>query len=75
MCKIQPYRKAEKQDDTKGKAGCHQKPVFLRYLLDRAEESLVQGDLSEIYGDSNQVMTVSNKDNPALTHVQNPALP
>ena len=34
------------------------------YLLDRAEESLVQGDLSEIYGDSNQVMTVSNKDNP-----------
>ncbi len=34
------------------------------YLLDCAEESLVQGDLSEIYGDSNQVMTVSNKDNP-----------
>ena len=24
----------------------------------------MQGDLSEIYGDSNQVMTVSNKDNP-----------
>ena len=30
------------------------------YLLD----SLVQGDLSEIYGDSNKVMTASNKDNP-----------
>ena len=24
----------------------------------------MQGDLSEIYGDSNKVMTVSNKDNP-----------
>ena len=33
-------------------------------LLDCAEDSLVQGDLSEIYGDSNKVMTVSNKDNP-----------
>ena len=34
------------------------------YLLDNAKDSLVQGDLSEIYGDSNKVMTVSNKDNP-----------
>lgn len=34
------------------------------YLLDSAKDSLVQGDLSEIYGDSNKVMTVSNKDNP-----------
>lgn len=34
------------------------------YLLDRAKDSLVQGDLSEIYGDSNKVMTASNKDNP-----------
>ncbi len=34
------------------------------YLLDRVKGSLVQGGLSEIYGDSNKVMTVSNKDNP-----------
>ena len=34
------------------------------YLLDSAKDSLVQGDLSEIYGDSNKVMTVLNKDNP-----------
>lgn len=34
------------------------------YLLDSAKDSLVQGDLSEIYGDSNKVMTVSDKDNP-----------
>lgn len=34
------------------------------YLLDRAKDSLVQGDISEIYGDSNKVMTVLNKDNP-----------
>lgn len=33
-------------------------------MLDSAKDSLVQGDLSEIYGDSNKVMTVSNKDNP-----------
>lgn len=33
-------------------------------LLDRAKDSIVQGDLSEIYGDSNKVMTVANKDNP-----------
>lgn len=34
------------------------------YLLDCAKDSLMQGDLSEIYGDSDKVMTVSNKDNP-----------
>lgn len=34
------------------------------YLLDSAKDSLVQGDLSEIYGDSDKVMTISNKDNP-----------
>mgnify|MGYP001051444132 FL=1 len=33
-------------------------------LLDEAKESMVYGDLSEIYGDSGQVMTVLNKDNP-----------
>lgn len=34
------------------------------YLLDCAKDRLAQGELSEIYGDSNKVMTVSNKDNP-----------
>lgn len=34
------------------------------YLLDSAKDDLVQGDLSGIYGDSDKVMTVSNKDNP-----------
>ncbi len=33
-------------------------------LLDSAQESLVYGDLSEIYGESDQVITVINKDNP-----------
>lgn len=33
-------------------------------LLESAEDSLVQGDLSEIYGDSDKVMTVVDKDNP-----------
>lgn len=33
-------------------------------LLDEAKESMIYGDLSEIYGDSGQVMTVLNKDNP-----------
>lgn len=37
---------------------------YSKYLLDSAQDSLVQGDLSEIYGDSNKVMTVLNKDNP-----------
>jgi putative ABC transport system permease protein len=34
------------------------------YLLDSANDSIVQGDLTAVYGDSNQVMTISNKDNP-----------
>lgn len=34
------------------------------FLIERAKESLVQGDLSEIIGDSHKVMTVYNKDNP-----------
>lgn len=33
-------------------------------LLDRTEESLIEGDISKIRGDSDQVMTVRNKDNP-----------
>lgn len=37
---------------------------YSKYLLDSAHDSLIQGNLSEIYGDSNKVMTVSNKDNP-----------
>lgn len=34
------------------------------YLLDSAKDNIVQGDISAIYGNSNQVMTISNKDNP-----------
>jgi len=34
------------------------------FLLERAKEYLVEGDLSEIAGDSGKVMTVLNKDNP-----------
>ena len=34
------------------------------YMLDCAEDSLVQGNLSEIYGNSGKAMTVLNKDNP-----------
>ena len=37
---------------------------YSRYLLDCAEDSLVQGDLSEVYGDGGKAMTVLNKDNP-----------
>ena len=37
---------------------------YSQYLLDCAEESLVQGNISEIYGDSGKAMTVLNKDNP-----------
>ena len=37
---------------------------YSQYMLDCAKDSLVQGDLSEIYGDSDKVMTVLNKDNP-----------
>lgn len=33
-------------------------------LLEDAKDSMIYGDLSEIYGDSEQVMTVINKDNP-----------
>lgn len=33
-------------------------------LLEYAKESVVQGDLSEIYGNSNKAATVFNKDNP-----------
>jgi putative ABC transport system permease protein len=37
---------------------------YSSYLLDSAKDSLVQGDLTAVYGDSDKVMTVSNKDNP-----------
>ncbi|GFI04509.1 hypothetical protein IMSAGC005_03361 [Lachnospiraceae bacterium] len=37
---------------------------YSEYMLDCAEESLVQGNLSEVYGDSGKAMTVLNKDNP-----------
>lgn len=34
------------------------------FLLDSSEDSVVEGDISTIYGKSNQVMTISDKDNP-----------
>lgn len=34
------------------------------YLLDSSSECLMQGNLSQIYGDSGKAMTVLNKDNP-----------
>ncbi|MDE7330659.1 MAG: ABC transporter permease [Lachnospiraceae bacterium] len=34
------------------------------FLLDCSEDSVTEGELSAIYGKSNQVMTISNKDNP-----------
>ena len=37
---------------------------YSEYVLDCAEESLVEGNLSEVYGDSGKVMTVLDKDNP-----------
>ena len=37
---------------------------YSQYMLDCAEDSLVQGNLSEIYGDSGKAMTVLNKYNP-----------
>ena len=37
---------------------------YSEYMLDCAEESLVQGNLLEVYGDSGKAMTVLNKDNP-----------
>ena len=33
-------------------------------LLDIFQDSMVQGDIGAVYGKSNQVMTISNKDNP-----------
>ena len=37
---------------------------YTDYLLDSAADSVVEGDLSAIHGNSGQVMTISNKDNP-----------
>lgn len=34
------------------------------YLLESVEDEVVEGDLSDIYGDSDKVMTVYDKDNP-----------
>lgn len=34
------------------------------YLLESSEDSVVEGDISAVSGDSGQVMTVKNKDNP-----------
>lgn len=33
-------------------------------MLDSSDDNITQGDLSEIYGENNKVMTVSSKDNP-----------
>ena len=37
---------------------------YTDYLLDSTADSVVEGDLSAIYGNNGQVMTISNKDNP-----------
>ena len=37
---------------------------YTDYLLDSAADSVVEGDLSAIYGNNGQVMTISNNDNP-----------
>lgn len=37
---------------------------YTDYLLDSSAGSVVEGDLSAIYGNSGQVVTISNKDNP-----------
>ena len=37
---------------------------YTDYLLDSAADSVVEGDLSAIYGNNGQVMTIGNKDNP-----------
>lgn len=37
---------------------------YSNFLLNRAEESVMEGDLSTIYGSTDKVMTVSNQDNP-----------
>ena len=34
------------------------------FLMDSVKDSVVQGDISDIYGDSHQVMTFMDKDNP-----------
>lgn len=34
------------------------------YLLESVKDEMVEGNLSDIYGDSDKVMTVHNKDNP-----------
>lgn len=38
--------------------------AYSDYLLENTKDSMVQGDLLEIYGDSDKVMTIINKDNP-----------
>lgn len=37
---------------------------YTDYLLDSAEDSVVEGNLSDVYGNTGSVMTISNKDNP-----------
>lgn len=37
---------------------------YTDYLLDSAEDSIVEGNLSDVYGNTGSVMTISNKDNP-----------
>ena len=34
------------------------------FLLDGSRERVVEGDLAAVYGDSNGIMTINNKDNP-----------
>ena len=38
--------------------------AYTDYLLDGSKDRVVQGDISTIYGDSNCVMIIRNKDNP-----------
>jgi len=37
---------------------------YSNFLLDNSEDSVVEGDITAIYGNSGQVMTLSNTDNP-----------
>ncbi len=37
---------------------------YTDYLLDSAEDSVAEGNLSEVYGNTGSVMTIRNKDNP-----------
>ncbi len=37
---------------------------YSNFLLDNSEDSVVEGDIEAIYGNSGQVMTLSNTDNP-----------